>query len=627
MSKARKAGSLNINRRQIIGGASSIVGTALLHNFGTANAQEDETVIFTHGVASGDPLYDRVIIWTRVVPANQSAKNIKLTWEVSLSEHFDTIISHGTTSTGPKTDFTVKVDAPGLEAGQTYYYRFMCEGNTSPVGRTKTIPTGKVDTFDVAVVSCSNYPQGYFHVYREIANRDVSAVLHLGDYIYEYPDGEYSNETMVKEHGRAVAPKGEVLALEDYRIRYGLYRSDPDLQAVHAAHPFICVWDDHEVANDTWQAGAQNHNEGEGSFDDRKAAALRAYHEWLPIRESKTGQTDIYRAFQIGDLATLIMLDTRITGRSKGLDYSEDLPPRTMVFNMSPGQEPVAITGTDELERLKSNPETAKYLKPIPVPFEIKDGKSSPVTDWETIKTIDPKQLPQGMTYMPDIEKFRTAILNDDTRTMLGDVQEAWLEKTLKESAAQNTPWQILGQQVLAGKVGFPIIADEDIDFDSATYITPEQVARFRALGQLGLPLNLDAWDGYPIAREKLFATLKSNANNAVTLAGDTHNAWAFNMKDNAGDAVAVEFATAGVSSPGLENYLPVDPSVTAKALHEASPELKYINAENRGWLELSITKSEIEATWQFVSTVHDENYHLLEPVTLTTKANTHIIT
>ena len=227
---------------------------------------------------------------------------------------------------------------------------------------------------------------------------------------------------------------------------------------------------------------------------------------------------------------------------------------------------------------------------------------------------------------MPDVARFRAEHLHDEKRTMLGKQQEQWLENALKKSRQSNIPWQIIGQQVLTGKVGFPNIPDEDIDMDRATYVTPDQIQRFRMLSALGMPLNLDAWDGYPAARNRLFGAFKSYANNVVTLAGDTHNAWAFNMKDDDDNAVAVEFATAGVSSPGLESYLPVKPAVTEAALMAKSPELQYIDGQHRGWLELAITKEEVAATWQFVSTVHEKNYTLLDPTTKVTKAGKHIM-
>ncbi len=329
-----------------------MLGVVALRGFETAaaNAGSDKA-IFTHGVASGDPLADRVILWTRVIPANGEARRVSVQWQMSQSVDFEQISASGSAAASPQSDYTVKIDAGRLSANTSYYYRFTCEGASSPVGKTKTLPETGTEDVKLAVVSCSNYPQGYFHVYREVAKREYGAVLHLGDYIYEYPAGTYSNEDMTKNHGRQVAPKGEVIALEDYRTRYGLYRSDPDLQAAHAAHPFICIWDDHEIANDSWRTGAENHNDGEGDYGDRKKAALRAYHEWLPIRSNPRGdQNVIYRSFEFGDLATLIMLDTRIVGRDKPLNYAHDLPLRTVPFHFADKVKPVAVTNAETLK-------------------------------------------------------------------------------------------------------------------------------------------------------------------------------------------------------------------------------------------------------------------------------------
>ena len=607
-----------VNRRTLLRGASGLAGAAIVAT-SPVGAQSSDGVSFSHGVASGDPLHDKVIIWTRTVPGNNAARKLNIEWQVSTREDFSDLIASGNTTTGPANDYTVKVDVTGLEPDHSYFYRFTCEGETSQTGRTRTLPRSGTNAISLAVVSCSNYPQGFFHVYKEIANRDVAAVLHLGDYIYEYPAGGYSNDTMTGEHGRQVDPKGEVIALEDYWRRYALYRSDPDLQAVHAAHPFICVWDDHEIANDTWHAGAQNHNEGEGEFEARKKAALQAYHDWLPIRENpEGGQNRIYRSFDIGNLATLVMLDTRLVGRSEPLEYSQDLPPRTIPFRFEEGKTPVAITAPEQTQN------TAGEVRHIPVPFRIKGSDAQPILDWAEIQSLDPNNLPKGVTYLPDMEKFKTEVLPEPNRTMLGETQQTWFDETLRASKAAGKPWQIIGQQVLSGKVGIPVVADEDIDQSKNSYITPAQLAQFRAMSAMDLPLNLDAWDGYPVARESLFASIRENANNAVMLAGDTHNAWAFDLATEAGDAVGVEFATAGVSSPGMEEYLPADPDVVRKAIMAKSPELKYLNSHNRGWLELGISEEAVTATYQYVSTVRDPDYSMEPSVSQRVQAGHH---
>ncbi|MBO6505948.1 MAG: alkaline phosphatase D family protein [Kordiimonadaceae bacterium] len=593
---------MRVNRRTVLRGTSGIVGTALVAPL--VSAQSEGPVSFTHGVASGDPLQDRVILWTRVAPSDNTARNLQIEWQVSADKEFANVIASGGGSSGPASDFTFKTDASGLKADRTYYYRFTCEGVTSETGRTRTLAASGTDPLSLAVVSCSNYPQGFFHVYKEIAKRDVAMVLHLGDYLYEYPAGGYSNERMTGEFGRKVDPKGEVIALDDYRRRYALYRTDPDLQAVHAAHPFVCVWDDHEIANDTWRTGAQNHNEGEGPFEARKKAALQAYHEWLPIRENaEADHSKIYRSFELGDLASLIMLDTRLVGRSKPLTYGEDLPLRSLPFRFEEGKTPVF-----------SPDESGDGVRQVPVPFKVNGADAEPITDWAEIQALDPKNLPKGITYLPDLKKFKDEILPAADRTMLGDAQQNWFDGALQSSTASGKPWQIIGQQVLSGKVGIPNIPDEDIDKDKGSFVTPAQIAQFRALSAMGLPLNLDAWDGYPAARDQLLASIKMNGTNAVMLAGDTHNAWAFDLADNEGDAVGVEFGTAGVSSPGMEEYLPVAPDKVRSAIMARSPELKFLDSQRRGWLELDITMEAITARFEFVSTVREKAYEVEAP-------------
>lgn len=273
--------------------------------------------VFRHGVASGDPLADRVILWTRVTPAATGPHRVS--WVLASDEKVTQIVARGEVETGAARDFTVKVDASGLTPATTYYYRFAAAGEQSAIGRTRTLPRGGVSRVRLGVVSCSNLPQGYFNAYACLARRpDLDAILHLGDYIYEYANAQYGDGT---RFGRIPAPNKEMVALQDYRERHAQYKTDPDSQAIHRQHPFICVWDDHEFTNNAWQGGAQNHNnagENEGEWRARRTAATQAYYEWMPIREdAQTKQERIYRAFQFGDLASLVMLDTRVIGREE----------------------------------------------------------------------------------------------------------------------------------------------------------------------------------------------------------------------------------------------------------------------------------------------------------------------
>lgn len=317
-----------ISRRELI--QKSLFGFGALSlsaGFTGCNDSSDQEtatlqVNFEHGVASGDPLQDRVILWTRLTPSDSSAR-LQVTWEIALDQQFKQIIKTDKVTTSASQDFTVKVDAIGLKPNQSYFYRFVFGDKISPVGQTKTLPTS-TSKVSFAVCSCSNYPAGYFYVYREMAKQNVDVVIHLGDYIYEYGADGYATEDAAKL-GRTLPANNdkEIIKLDDYRKRYALYRKDKDLQALHHRHPFIVIWDDHELANDAWREGAENHTEetanakNEGKFSERKLAALQAYFEWMPIRPIDDQHIKIYRQFDFGNLVQLTMLDTRIIARDQ----------------------------------------------------------------------------------------------------------------------------------------------------------------------------------------------------------------------------------------------------------------------------------------------------------------------
>ncbi|ABV86147.1 alkaline phosphatase D family protein [Shewanella pealeana] len=560
-------------RRDFLAMSAKGVGAAVVSYglMGCSSDDDDNNGIyaeFLHGLASGDPSHDAVILWTRVTPKRDG--EIKVSWEVATDAAFTQLVSNGETMTSGDRDYTVKVDATGLEAGRQYFYRFKTGNKTSQPAMTKTLPQGAIDSAKFAVVSCANFPAGYFNVY-EMASRmdDLDAVIHLGDYIYEYARGEYASER-AEELGREVLPEGELMSLSDYRTRYGQYRSDISLQKLHGKTPFITVWDDHEVANDSWRDGAENHNEGEGDFDARKEAALQAYFEWLPIRPWREGNhEEIYRSFNFGDLVDLHMLDTRLLGRDKPLDYAEYMDPAT--------------GGLD----------SARFM----------------------------------------------ADITDTNRTMLGQDQQAWLQTALLTSTAT---WQVLGQQVLMGQMMLPAAiatqqlsipefgqlaalaqfaarkaaGDPTLTADELKYLsfyghklTPEAMA----LLQLpSIPYNLDSWDGYAYEREVILATAKSQTKNLVVIAGDTHNAWANELKDAAGDAVGVEFATSSVSSPGLEYYLGIeekDIAATEAAIVDLVDNLAYTNLMNRGLMTLTFTHEEVRTDWRYVDTIYSRDF------------------
>lgn len=288
---------------------------------------------FYHGVASGDPLTDRVILWTRITPDSTvtPGDSVMVQWRIATDTSMSNVINSGFGYAGDNSDFTFKVDASGLSPDQCYFYDFFALGKYSVRGRTFTAPQGDVDSLRFAVVSCSSYEHGYFNVYRRLLQRnDFSAVLHLGDYIYEYETGGYTNNIA----GRTYEPTNEIISLTDYRVRYSHYKLDDDLRLLHQQYPFITIWDDHESANDSYKDGAENHTQGaEGNWVDRKAYSMQAYHEWMPIRTAPASGS-IYRKIEYGDLINFYMLDTRLEGRDEqvGATSSDvNLPTRSLL--------------------------------------------------------------------------------------------------------------------------------------------------------------------------------------------------------------------------------------------------------------------------------------------------------
>ncbi|MFD6971032.1 alkaline phosphatase D family protein [Streptomyces sp. NPDC059949] len=338
-------------RRTVVLAAAAAAALAPLTSLGAsaAHAAGSSTApVFLHGVASGDPLPDGVLLWTRVTPTSEAVPGsglgpaVQVGWEVASDQAFSRIVAGGTVTASAATDHTVKVDVRGLQPQTPYWYRFTAGSAVSPAGRTLTTPGHDVTTSGVrfGVVSCANWESGYFSAYRHLAARtDLHAVLHLGDYIYEYQTGGYPEaKYVVRQH----EPKHEIVSLADYRARHGKYKTDTDLQALHRAHPVIAIWDDHEFADDTWSGGADNHTPGtEGEWAARAAAAKQAYFEWMPVRTSIAGT--VYRRLRFGTLADLHLLDLRSfrSQQVKTGSGSVDDPERT-------------ITGRAQLDWLKS---------------------------------------------------------------------------------------------------------------------------------------------------------------------------------------------------------------------------------------------------------------------------------
>lgn len=352
-SPASSLNSLAPSRRTVVKAAAATAALAPLAAAPLAHAAEGPA--FHHGVASGDPLPDGVLLWTRVTPIPEASPgsgkgpDTEVSWQIAKDKGFTQVVGHGSTTARASADHTVKADVRGLIPATTYYFRFSVgdfagDGTPvhSPVGRTRTTPAHEAASPGVrfGVVSCANWEAGYFSAYRHLAARtELDAVLHLGDYIYEYPSGEYpAAEYGVRQH----EPRHEIVSLADYRTRHGVHKTDPDAQAMHATHPLIAIWDDHEFADNTWSGGAVNHSpETEGGWAQRMAAAKQAYFEWMPVRPSTEGT--VYRRLRFGKLADLHLLDLR-SFRSEQAGFGSgdvDDPDRT-------------ITGRAQLDWLKA---------------------------------------------------------------------------------------------------------------------------------------------------------------------------------------------------------------------------------------------------------------------------------
>ncbi|MFJ4721475.1 alkaline phosphatase D family protein [Streptomyces luteogriseus] len=322
----------------------------------------DQAPAFLHGVASGDPLPDGVLLWTRVtpvpeaIPGSGAGPDTEVSWIVARDKAFTTVVAKGSTTATAASDHTVKADIRGLQPGTDYWFRFSAGGTDSPAARTRTAPAmdAAVAGLRFGVVSCANWEAGYFSPYRHLAARgDLDAWLHLGDYIYEYGTGEYgTRDKVVRPH----APAHEIVTLADYRIRHARYKTDPDLQALHATAPVVAIWDDHEFANDAFSGGAENHTEGaEGAWSARQAAAKQAYFEWMPVRPAIAGTT--YRRLRFGKLADLSLLDLR-SFRSQQVKVGNgevDDPDRTLTGRAQLDWLKAGLKSSDTTWRLVGN--------------------------------------------------------------------------------------------------------------------------------------------------------------------------------------------------------------------------------------------------------------------------------
>jgi len=491
---------------------------------------------FTHGVASGEPAAKSVLLWTRYAGTRATT----LRFELSRSADFVKVVSGGQTTASLDRDWCAKAVAKGLQPGTWYHYRFIApDGSFSAVGRTRTLPDGQTARFRMAVFSCANLGFGYFNAYSHAAAADeFELAVHLGDYLYEYDATSYPSEAQ-RVTGRQPDPLNELIHLADYRLRYASYRRDPDLLRLHQLYPMVAVNDDHETANDTWKGGAENHDPAtEGPWDARKRASIRARSEWLPISD------DPWARYDIGDLATIFRLETRLTARDKPLDLG-------------------AVTQGISADQVEGA-----------------------------------------------LRALREGAWADPKRTMMGPAQERWLAKGLASSVKSGRKWQVLAQQVIMGGLSTPPDLLDRVGKEAPDYVQ-RRLAAAAAASRAGLPANMDAWDGYPAARDRLLRAAREANANLVTLTGDSHNAWAFELV-HGGEAAGVEFAGQSVTSPGFEGYfgkLPSDELVGSLIAHNRN--LRWAQTSGRGYMAVELTPQAASCEWRFCGDVKQRSVAL----------------
>ena len=523
----------DFDRRTLLAGAAAAGAGLLMPGAAWAQRRKAVTVAplggFTHGVASGEPSQTSMLFWTRFEGVGGQAVPLEL--EISTDPRMARARVMGQALAEPGRDWTARVTVQGLAPGRTYYYRFIGPGKAvkSVTGRTHTLPEGSPAAFRMGVFSCSNLPFGWFNAYAHaVAADDIDLFVHLGDYIYEYARGTYPGAKEAVA-GRGIEPAGETIRREDYWARYRGYRADPDLQALHARVPAVTMWDDHEIANDAWRGGAENHGRDEGDWAARVAAAKAAYRDWMPVSDA------LWASYDIGRLATLYRLETRVSGRDQPLDLGA---------------------------AIRKGPDTMTALK------RLRD-----------------EQWVAG------------------NRQLLGTEQEQWLFGQMQATAKRGVRWQVLAQQVVMGKIQMPQgasrLAGPNPSGEVAAFLGAAELA-----SKLGLPLNMDSWDGYPAARARVLGMAQKAGADLVVLAGDSHNAWASDLV-NDGRPAGVEFAGQSVSSPGFEHYLrSAPPGQVAGALTAANPTLRWADTSGRGYMQVVLTPAEALCEWRFTQPV-----------------------
>jgi len=501
---------------------------------------------FRHGVASGDPDTNSIMLWTALSDDAGGWRGV----EVARDEAFEDVVFRQGEEINyiqPQALGTLKILATGLEPGERYFYRFRLNETYSPVGITRTLPEGTVEQFRIGVFSCSNFPAGHFNVYREAAeNGELDLVLHLGDYIYEYAMGEYATGD-AEALNRVPDPVHEIVSHADYVARHAQYKSDPDLQALHAAAPWIMSWDDHETANNSWAGGAQNHNGGEGSWQDRRDAALRAWYDWTPSREPEDLRNR-YGVYEIGNLATLCLIESRLSARDQ---------------------------------------EILNDTFPVASDADIEDP--------EVIAAVD---------------AWKRDVVGAEGRELIGAAQIAGIREACAASVAAGKPWRILANQVIMSRVNFPNFAEEMPGWLRWWATRDSEFARnFIMRTRFEIPFNLDMWDGYPAERERLFAALREVDADVITLTGDVHSFWANELTDAQGNRIGTEFVGSSVTSPAPFSSFAAPGVDYGQMMRDANPDVAHCNMVDHGYIRLTLTPGEAQADYVTVSTILQRGY------------------
>ena len=574
--------ALNGNRRDfldfLLKSSASVIAVGVTGSLAACGGGSGPAApaVFAFGVASGDPLTDRVILWSHAKIPNSTA-DVALTWQVASDEAFANVVRTGTLTTTESSSFTAKVDVTGLSAGVTYFYRFRdATGASSTVGTTRTLPASGVASVKFALFSCALYSEGYFHAYDAASKSDAQYALHVGDYIYEYGSDptKYGNNSI--PGNRVTSPANDIVTMNDYRTRHALYKSDLNLQAAHAKMPWITVWDDHEFANNGYVSGAENHNPAtQGDWVTRKNIAAKVYHEWMPIRTPDINNLlKIYRRFDFGSIFTLHMLDTRIEGRDRQYDDFKDADGG--IGRYLTGITPNAAGVRPDASRQIISSEQQSWLT---------SGMAASTATWQLLGN----QTIMARMWFP------------------GSVLSAFASNPAGAPAAISAFLTAKATRAAAGPAA----------------LTPTQAGLLSTTTNPRLPYTLDSWDGYPAQREAIFQTVKTQNKRLVALSGDSHNGWFTNLTTLAGEKVGVEFAGTSVTSTGFESVglgtvaSSIDGSALVPQLGNAAlgaglgliDDVNYCDTNQRGYTLITVTAAAIKGDYVYVSSVKQPTY------------------